>query len=154
MRNRRTDQQIELKKEMQIKKGKLLSRTLGEKIIAFDNAPKSDVRTFNEIFGEIQGGNQDDELIIGDLYTSNGRYIYRNGKEIKYLFNFIAFYGKIIYDVFDKETGNFIWTHKTLEDIAESYQISESTVSLILSGRNCQAPIKVFKLCHYKSEVA
>jgi outer membrane protein assembly factor BamB len=139
-----------LKNKKALKLGKKLNSSLGEKIIAFDNAPKNDVRTFNKIFGEIQGGNQDDELIIGDLFTCNGRYLYRNGKEIRYLFNFISVYGNEVYDVYDKESGEFIWTHTTLESVTECYQVSKGTVNSLLKGIDCKVPIKVRKLCLYR----
>jgi len=133
------------------------SLSFGEKLNLWDNSADNSVATFNLIFDQIQGGDQNDQIEILEPFTHLGRIILRHysdgvTKELHYLFDVDydnAYYKNDRFTVFDtycRKTGRFLYTYKRTETIAQEYGLERGTVNAWLRGEqspNSRVPIIV-----------
>ena len=75
-----------LKQIKLLKEAKTKVKTLGQRVIQFDNSRNNTVAEFNRIFKANLDLNPRLEVIIGKPFTHYGRHIYVNGVEYNHLF--------------------------------------------------------------------
>lgn len=125
------------------------SKSFGEKIIAFDNAPDNYVSTFNKIFFLSWGGNQKDTIEIEEPYTHMGRIIYRFSEDgidkVKINFLYTDESNKdnkeprgYVYDVYDALSDIFIMTYNSLKTIARDFGANEGYLGIMFKDKDKQ----------------
>lgn len=127
-------------KEVRLMCKKIDKKSIGSMIKEWDNSLDQSVRNFNRIFGQVQGGNQDDIIEVLEPYTHNGRICTRNGKEFHLLIDdepekIAGKLTNIVYDVFNRSTGAFIYTYRSISTLARDFDIDISTAWVILNER-------------------
>jgi len=127
------------------------NQSFGDRLKEWDNSLDNSVGKFNQIFDQIQGGNQDDELEIGEVFTHLGRMLtrtYSDGKKRTYQFLFEDELKSIqgsqsnqVIDTFDKETKQFLHTYRHSSTLARDLGVTRSCVRSWLMDNSKECPV-------------
>lgn len=134
--------------------------TFGDRLKMWDNSADDSVATFNTIFDQIQGGDQTDRIEILEPFTHLGRIVHRHFsdgfvREYCYLFdneydNTYQLGNRRAFDIYDRETGRFIYTYRKVETLANEYGVNKGTVDAWIREEQVPGPtVKIIVKARY-----
>ena len=132
-----------------ISKFKRNEESLGFLLNKWDNQLDNTVAAFESMFNAKLGHNKDLEVEIGEIFTTDGRYITIGDEKIAHMFkeDGTIFMEQIVYDVLDLN-DNLIRRYQETKAIEAAYGVSGQTVRMIIRGKapNNRLQIKINKI--------